>query len=265
MALQFRTFTQKDMDRIAAFHRGEIEMPKWIIDWGKKLDAARNSLAAAVSQETLTPEQQERYIQAIVQMMRRKDRLYSIWMDELPFKSWEDLAAERPPSADDLFQFTVNDTEDYLNGPGVPAFAFFLNERWPGFFKDFAHQCLRDCDPLLEEALELTPHVRHLLSYPERAFETTNKEIIEEKLTEWTRENVPKGAPNYTQRLLIANVMVALGHEMGACTQMEFARCEAAAPNFEELMRRNDPQADVYLLQAQHWQIDVLLSMWPTS
>lgn len=265
MALQIRSFTEKDLDRIAAFHRGEIEKPKWIGEWQDKLDAARNSLEAAVSQETLTLEQQERYVRAIVEMMHRKDRLYSIWMDELPFKTWNDLAAERPPSADDLFRFTVNDTEDYLNGPGVPTFVLFLNERWPGFFKDFAHQCLRECDPLLEEALELTPRIRHLLSYPERAFGTYNKEIIEERLMEWMHENVPRGAPSYTKRLVTANVMVALGSMMDACIQMEFARSEAAAPDFEELMQRSDPRADIYLLQAQRWQIDVLLSMWPTS
>lgn len=264
MAFKTRAITQKDLERIQAYHRGEIQKPQWITDWEKKIETARHSLAAAASQEMLVPQVQERYMQAIVQMMHRKDRLYNVWLEELPFKTWDELAAERPPSADDLFRYTVEDTEDCLNGPGVSAFVFFLEQKWKGFFKNFAHQCLRECDPLLEEAVKLTPEVRHRLSYPEQAFNTTNKEVLEAKLLEWFEEIRPKKAPEYVQRLLVANIMVALGNEMGACQQMEFARCEAASPNFTELMEKRDSQGDIFLTQAQRWQIDVLLGLWPS-
>jgi hypothetical protein len=198
-------------------------------------------------------------------MMHRRDRLYDIWMEELPFKTWEELANERPPSSDDLFQYTVKDTEDYLNGPGVSAFVCFLDQRWKGFLKDFAHQCLRDCDPLIEESFLMTPEIRHTLSYPEQTFGTSNKEILEARLIEWTNKKIHTDTPSYVVRLLVANVWIALDKEMSALTQMEFARCEAAEPNFERMMKEKDPATDLYLTQAQRWQIEVLLKMWPSS
>lgn len=264
MTFETRKLTQEDLEKIQAYHRGEIQKPQWIIDWEKKLEEAELLVAAAMQSGTLPPEHAEHYKQSVVQMMFRRDRLYNIWFEELPFKTWDELATERPPSADDLFRYTVEDTEDYLNGPSVSAFVFFLEQKWKGFFKDFTHQCLRECDPLLEEAVKLTPEVRRRLSYPEQAFNTTNKKVLGARLLEWFGKTVPKEAPGYVQRLLIANVMVALGNNMGACKQMEFARCEAASPNFSELMERKDPQGDIFLTQAQRWQIDILLTLWPS-
>lgn len=264
MAMQTRRITKEDIEKIQAFHRGEIKLPDWINDWNAKIDENRQLLAAAISQEALTPEQQRRYTQGIVQMMFRKDRLYDIWMQGLPFKTWNDLAKERPPSREDLFQYTVVDTEDCLNPPGVSTFVLFLNERWKGFLKDFTHACLRECDPLLEEAVKLTPEVRHILSNPEEAFGTSNRDVMESRLTEWTRNIMPHDAPEYVQRLLIANVLVALGSELEALAQMDFARCEAAEPRFAQLMETKDTRADTFLLQTQYWQIDVLLKLWPS-
>lgn len=265
MKLSTRPMTQADIDKITAYHRGDIQKPQWLVDWEKKLENARRALAAAVHQQSLDPHQQDQYMQAIVKMMHRRDRLYNIWMDELPFKTWEELAAERPPSADDLFRYTVKDTEDYLNGPAVSAFVFFLGQKWNGFLKDYTHQCLRDCDPLIEEGVEMTSEVRRTVSYPEQAFNTNNREELGTRLLEWARKTIPPGSPIYVQRLLIANVMVALGNEMDALTEMEFARAEAVAPNFAKLMSTNSPEVDIYLTQAQRWQIDVLLSMWPSE
>ena len=265
MTLKTRPVTQKDLDRIAAYHRGEIQKPHWLVDWEKKLEDAQRTLTAAILQKHLDPHQEDRHMHAIVKMMHRRDMLYNIWMEELPFKTWEELATERPPSADDIFRYTVEDTEDHLNGPGVPAFALYLDTRWKGFFTDFAHQCLRECDPLIEESFPMTPEVRHTLSYPEQTFGTSSVETLETRLIQWAREKAPANLPLYVQRLLAANVMVALGNEIGAIAQMEFARCEATEPTFDRMMSEQDPTANIYLAQTQKWQIDVLLKMWPTS
>ncbi|HEV7448916.1 MAG TPA: hypothetical protein VGP13_00040 [Candidatus Paceibacterota bacterium] len=262
--MQTRPITQEDLDKIQALHRGDIKLPKYISDWEAKIAENQHLLAAALAQEALTPEQRGRYTQGVVKMMFRKDRLCDKWLQDIPHKTWDDLANERPPSLEDLFQYTVVDTEDCLNPPGVSTFVLFLNEHWKGFLKDFAHACLRECDPLLEEVVKLTPDVRRILSYPEQAFGTTHHDVMETRLTEWTREVMPHDAPEYVQRLLAANVMVATGNEMGALWQMEFARCEAAEPEFAQLMNNKDSRADKYLLQTQHWQIDVLLKLWPS-
>jgi len=265
MEFTTRPMTQADLERIKAYHRGDIQKPQWLVDWEQKLEDARMTLALAAHQKLLTSDQKNRYMHAVVQMMHRKDRLYNIWLDKLPFKTWDELAAECPPSADDLFRYTVEDTEDHLNGPGVSAFVLFLEQKWTGFLKDFVHQCLRDCDPLIEESVEMTEEVRRTVSYPEQTFSTVNKEVLEVRLLAWTRKTIPDGSPIYVQRLLVANVMVALGNEMGALSEMEFARAETAAPNLAKLMSTKSPDADIYLAQAQRWQIDVLLNMWPST
>jgi hypothetical protein len=265
MAFQTRILTHADVEKIEAFHRGEIQIPLWITSWKQKIEDETRNVAAAIAQEALTKEQQQRYMHAIVKMMRRKDYLYDVWMQDLPFKTWDDLARERPPTGENLFKYTVLDTEDFLNGPGVPAFAFFLNKSWPGFLRDFAHALLRECDPLLEEALTLTPDIRRLLSYPEQVFGTKDTQIIETRLLEWACTALPKYAPYYATRLVMANVMVALGNEIGACYEMEFARCEAAEPLFPQLIESGDSRANIFLEQSQRWQIDVMLKLWPTD
>jgi hypothetical protein len=264
MAIQTRPMTTKDFEKIQAFHRGEIKPPKWITDWDAKIEESTRFVAAAISQKALTPEQQHYYTHAVVKMKFRKDYLCNKWFQDLPHKSWDDLARERPPSREDLFEYTVKDSEDFLNPRSVSTFGLFLNERWKGFLKDFAHACLRECDPLLEESIKLTPEVRRVLSYPKEAFGTNDHDVMETRLTEWTRNVMPHDAPEYVQRLLIANVMVAIGNELGALAQMDFARCEAAEPEFAQLMENKDPKADTYLIQTQYSQIDVLLKLWPT-
>ena len=264
MAMQTRRITDRDIEKIQAFHRGELKLPKWISDWEDKIEEKTRLVAAAMSQELLTQEQKSLYTMAIVQMKFRKDRLCDKWLQDIPHKTWEDLASEKPPSREDLFHYTAVDTEDFLNPPGVSSFVLFLNERRKGFLKGFAHACLRECDPLLEEAIRLTPEVRRVLSHPQEAFGTSNHDMIETKLIEWTSALMPHEAPDYVQRLLIANVMAAIGNELGALVQMDFARCEAAEPRFAELMQKpKDPTVSALLEQTQHWQIDVLLKLWP--
>jgi hypothetical protein len=264
MAIQARAITSKDLEKIQALHRGEITLPKWISDWEAKIEERTILLSAAIREGALAPEHQHHYTQAIVKMKFRKDHLFHKWLQDLPHKTWDDLANERPPSREDLFQYTVLDTEDYLNPIGVSTFVLFLNERWKGFSKDFSHACLRECDPLLEEAVKLTPEVRQTLSYPEQTFGTTHRDVLETRLTEWIRKIMPNGAPGYAKRLLIANVRVAVGNVLGALVQMEYARCEAAEPAFAQLMETRDPRTDTYLVQTQYWQIDVLLKLWPS-
>lgn len=256
---------QTKLDRIEAYHRGEIQKPQWLVDWERKLADTRMSLAVADHQGLLTSDQKDRYMDAVVRMMRRRDRLYDIWLDELPFKTWGELAAECPPSADDLFRYTIEDTEDHLNGPGVSAFVLFLEQKWTGFFKDFVYQCLQECDPLIEESVLMTKEIRRTVSYPQQTFNTSNSEVLEDRLLAWARKIIPASSPLYVQRLLVAYVMAALGNEMGALSEMEYARAEAAAPNFTKLMMTKSPDADIYLEQAQRWQIEVLLRIWPST
>jgi hypothetical protein len=84
------------------------------------------------------------------------------------------------------------------------------------------------------------------------------------RFKEWVRQILPRDAPLYACRLLSAAGMLMLGKELRACEQMEFARCEAAAPDFAELIARREPRAHDLLTQAQRWQIDVLLKIWPS-
>jgi len=266
MAAGMRRITKEDIERIQAFHRGEITLPTWISDWNAKIEDCTKRLAGAVSQKTLTPELQHHYTQSIVRMMRRKDALYDKFMQDLPHKTWDELAQERPPSREDLFNYTVMDTEDFLNHPGVSTFVLFLDEQWDGFLKKFTQACLRECDPLLEEAVALTPEVRRILEYPQESFNTTttNKDVLETRMTEWIDKTIPKGAPGYVERLLIANLQAGIGNEQPALRNMEFARAEAAEPRFAQMIQNRDPAGDIHLTQSQYWQIDVLLKLWPS-
>ncbi len=115
---------------------------------------------------------------------------------------------------------------------------------------------------MLEEVVDLNPDVRRVLSYPNQAFGTDNREVLESKLTKWCHKTIPKEAPQYVHRLYIANIMSAQGNDMGACRQTEFARAEAAEPTFGKLLAASDPKATEILFNAQRWQIDVLLSIW---
>ncbi len=253
------------LQKIAQLHRGEIQLPQYIQEWNDSIADKREIVVAMMAQQVHPAELITRCRLGLTMMMQRKDMLYLRWLEGEEHKTWNDLRAERPPSAEDLFKYTVADTEDYLNGPGAAAFALFLEEQWPGFLKDLAHACLRDCDPLLNEGIEITAEVRSMFSYPETFFGTKNRELIEHRLAQWALAKGLEDKPSYVQRLIIANMNVARGNTFGAFEDMEFARCEAAEPDFHALMKAKDPKCDEYILASQRWVIEQMLAQWPTS
>lgn len=263
--MQTRPMTLKDLEKIQALHRGEIHLPKWISDWDAKIEESMHLFAAAVSQDALTPAQQDQYIHAIVHMKFRKDHLYNKWLKDLPHKTWDELASERAPSREDLFHYTVEDTEDYLNGPDVSAFVLFLDGRWPGFLKKFVQACLKECNPLLEGHVSLTPKMRNVFSLSGEPFGTGNKDVVRTRAAEWIRDRMPQDVPAYVQRVFTANGLAVLGGSqdyLDALQQLEYARGEATDPEYAKLMKSGDPRIEVYIKQGQYWLIDVLLKLW---
>lgn len=251
------------LEHARRYHAGEIEKPAYIDEWQAEIDKATMMVAQAQHAPDIEPTFNERLKDAVVKMMLKKDRLYDYWVEGRPYRTWHDIATTGKYTDDELYFQAVVETEDCLNGPGVQWFVLYLDlKHFPGVLNDFAHACLRDCDALLEEVIELTPADRYVLAYPQLAFGTENREVIETKVVRRFSAQLSKEMPAHVQRLLLANIMVALGNTCGACTQMEFARCEAAADNFPELMRSRSPEANVYLEQAQRWLITMLRSVW---
>lgn len=253
-------------DKMRLYHEGKLEKPAYIDAWQAKVDDALMRIAYAVDQNMIVQgdETFRRWMDACLQMRFKQDRLIGYWMNETSYRTWNELATGNMPTADELFFLTVIETEDYFTDPcGVATFVHYLDQTHvPGVMKDFVQACLRDCDALLAEEVQLTPEIMRAFAHPEQVFSTTQKEVLESRLYEWCRNTIPHQASSYVQRLFIANVMAAQGNFLGACTEMEFARAEAAEPRFAEYMTTGSKASGVYLEAAQHWMIGILFSVW---
>lgn len=255
------TMTVQYLQRMAQYHRGEITKPHWLTAWEQNVDNAISQLATAY--KNLSPTVYQQHLYAVTKMRQRTDTLLQIWLAELPFKTWEDLAAERPPSAADIFTYTVTDTEDFFNGPGVIAFVMFLDTKWPNFVKEFTQQCLQESDWLLAQAIPLTPEVRRILADPATAFAADNVEVLETKWQTWVRNILPEDAPTYSVRVLAAYMHAGFGNYSDACLELEYAWAEFSMPDFPEKFHQSDAEAIASITESQHRQIAILLQLWP--
>jgi hypothetical protein len=254
------------LDRAKAFHEGNVAKPAYIDAWQAKIDEATMRIAAGLEQKLFTEGDDtfKQFVRAHVEMRHKKDRLYGYWMENKPYRSWDELATGTMPTADELFFLAVIETEDYFTVPhGIATFVHHLDQvHVPGVMKDFVQACLRDCDALLAEEVALTPEIMRTFMHPEQAFGTSVKEVLEERLYNWCRNTIPHRASSHVQRLFIANVMVAQGNFLSACMQMEYARAEAAEPRFAEYMTTGNKASGTYIEAAQRWMIDMLFSVW---
>jgi len=265
MAARSMRLESKHLDKLKQLHEGHIQLPKYIDEWNAAIEDKRAVVASMMTEKIHSAQLVHRCRIAVRNMMLRKDTLLMKWLEDEPHKTWNDLRAERPPSAEDLFKYTVEDTEDFFVGPGAAAFVRYLDEHWPGFMKDVALACLHDCDSLLAEGIELTSEVRRMLVHPSAFFNTSKYELIEQHFVKWTSAQGIDEKPVYVKRLIIAYMKVALGNPFAAFEEMEYARCEAVEPDFESLVANRDPRADTYLVAAQKWIIAQMLEQWPMS
>ncbi len=258
--------TMRYLAKAKEHHEGKVAKPAYIDAWQAKIDDATNRIAYGLDQKLFVrgDDTFKRFMSAHIEMRHKKERLYGYWVEERPYRTWDELATGAMPTADELFFLAVTETEDYFTDPpGVATFVQHLDRvHVPGVMKDFVQACLRDCDALLAEEVALTPEIMRTFAHPEQVFGTSTREVLEERLNNWCRNTIPHKASSHVQRLFIANIIAALGNFLGACQQMEFARAEAAEPRFAEYMTTRNPAGDVYIIAAQRWMIEMLFSVW---
>ncbi len=268
--MAFRVLSSEEalryLDKAKAFHEGKITKPTYIEAWRAKIDAALQRVSHGLEQKLFREGDDtfKQLMNVLLQMRLKEERLYSYWMEDKPYRTWEDLATGAMPTADELFFLTVVETEDYFAyPPGVAIFVHHLDQTHvPGVMKDFVQACLRDCDILLTKEVPLSPEIMRTFTQPELVFGTSVKEVLEARLYNWCRNTIPHKASTHVQRLFIANVMAAQGNFLGACLEMEYARAEAAEQRFAEYMTTRNKASAIYLEAGQHWMISMLFSVW---